>query len=105
MPDLVYHTTDGLDVTLEGWNWEGHIQRRHPEVTMQDIAQALAAPQRICEHREKSTQRVYQGFPRPTGFFRGSFPIVVVELTSTQAGRVVTAYLTTLPYIGRQRWP
>ena len=105
MPDLVYHTVDGLDVTLEAWKWERHIQRRHPEVTIQDIAQALTVPQRICEHREKSTQRVYQGFPRTTGFFRGSFPTVVVELISVQAGRVVTAYLTTLPYIGRQRWP
>ena len=69
MPDLVYHTVDGLDVTLEMWNWKRHIQRRHPEVTIQDIAQALTIPQRICEHRDISTQRVYQGFARITGFF------------------------------------
>jgi hypothetical protein len=105
MPDVVYHTVDGLQVTLESWNWERHIQLRHPEVTEQDIADTLTAPQRICAHRTISTQRVYQGSPRPWDFFRGSFPVVVVEVTNVQTGRVVTAYLTTLAYLGQQRWP
>ena len=105
MPDVVYHTVDGLQVTLESWNWERHIQPRDPEVTEQDIAGALTAPQRICDHRTLSTQRVYQGSPRPRGFFRGSFPVVVVEVTNAQTGKVVTAYLTTLAYLGQQRWP
>jgi len=105
MPDLVYHTIDGLQVTLESWNWERHIQLRHPEVTEQDIAQVLTAPQRICDHREISTQRVYQGFPRTRGFFRGGFAIVVIEVRSAQTGRVITAYLTALAYLGQQRWP
>jgi len=105
MPDMVYHTVDGLQVTLELWNWERYIQPRHPEVTEQDMADALTAPQRICDHRAISTQRVYQGSPRPRGFFRGSFPVVVVEVTNAQTGRVVTAYLTTLAYPGQQRWP
>ena len=105
MPDVVYHTVDGLQVTLESWNWERHIQPRHPEVTAQDIANALTAPQRICDHRIISTQRVYQVAPRPRGFFRGSFPVVVVEVTNAQTGRVITAYLTTLAYSGQQRWP
>jgi hypothetical protein len=105
MPDVVYHTVDGLQITLESWNWERHIQPRHPEVTEQDIADALTAPQRICDHRTISTQRVYQGAPRTRGFFRGSFPVVAVEVTNAQTGRVVTAYLTTLAYLGQQRWP
>ena len=105
MPDVVYHTIDELQVVLESWNWERHIQPRHPEVTEQDIADALTAPQRICDHRTISTQRVYQGSPRTRGFFRGSFPVVVVEVTNAQIGRVVTAYVTTLAYLGRQRWP
>ena len=105
MPDVVYHTVDGLQVILESWNWERHIQLRHPEVTKQDIADALTAPQRICDHRTISTQRVYQGSPRTRGFFSGSFPVVVVEVTNAQTGRVVTAYLTTLAYLGQQRWP
>ncbi len=105
MPDVVYHTVDGLQVTLESWNWERHIQPCHPEVTEQDIADALTAPQRICNHRAISTQRVYQGAPRTRGFFRDSFPVVVVEVTNAQTGRVVTAYLTTLAYLGQQRWP
>ena len=105
MPDVVYHTVDGLQVTLELWNWERHIQPRHPEVTEQDIADALTAPQRICDHRTISTQRGYQGSPRTRGFFRGSFLVVVVEVTNAQTGRVVTAYLTTLAYLGQQRWP
>lgn len=105
MPERVYLSADGVSVTLEAQNWQAHIQYRHPEVTPQDIAQTLTLPQRICDHRAQSSQRVYQGSPRTTGFFQGSFPIVVVELRSTQAGRVVTAYLTTLPYTGRQRWP
>jgi len=74
-------------------------------VTEQDIAETLTAPQRICDHRAISTQRVYQGSPRARGFFRDSFPVVVVEVTNAQAGRVVTAYLTTLAYPGQQRWP
>ena len=105
MPDVVYHTVDGLQVTLKSWNWERHIQPRHPEVTEQDIADALTAPQRICDHRTISAQRVYQGSPRTRGFFRGSFPVVVVEVTNAQTGRVVTAYMTTLAYLGQQRWP
>ena len=102
MPDVVYHAVDGLQVTLESWNWERHIQPRHPEVTEQDIAEALTTPQRICDHRSISTQRVYQGSPRTRGFFRDSFPVVVVEVTKAQTGRVVTAYLTTLAYPGQQ---
>lgn len=105
MPDVVYRTVDGLQVTLESWNWERHIQPRHPEVTEQNIAEALTAPQRIYDHRTTSTQRVYQGSPRTRGFFRGSLPVVVVEVTTAQTGRVVTAYLTTLAYPGQQRWP
>jgi hypothetical protein len=104
MPDVVYHTVDGLQVTLESWNWERHIQPRHPEVTEQDIAEALTALQRICDHRVISTQRVYQGSPRTRGFFRDSFPVVIVEVTNVQTGRVVTPYLTTLAYPGQQRW-
>ena len=105
MPDVVYHTVDGLQVTLESWNWERHIQPRHPEMTEQDIVDALTAPQCICDHRIMSTQRMYQGFPRTWGFFRGSFPVVVFEVTNAQTGRGVTAYLTTLAYLGQQRWP
>ena len=105
MPDVVYHTVDGLRVTLESWNWECHIQPRHPEVTEQDIADVLTAPQRICDHRTIPAQRVYQGAPRIRGFFHGSFPVVVVEVTNAQTGRVVTAYLTTLACLGQQRWP
>lgn len=105
MPDRVYQTADGLHVTLEAWNWTGHILQRHPAITEQDIAQAPTAPERICDHKTEPTQRVYQGAPRTTGFFRGSFPMVVVELMDERRGRVVTAYLTTLSYIGRQRWP
>jgi hypothetical protein len=105
MPDRVYQTVDGLQVTLEAWNWTNHIQRRHPAITESDIAQALTAPVWICHHRIEPTQRVYQGSPRSLGFFRGSFPVVVVELIDERTGRVVTAYLTTLPYPGRQRWP
>jgi hypothetical protein len=105
MPDVVYYTVDGLQVALESWNWERHIQPRHPEVTEQDIADALTAPQRICDHRTLSTQRVYQGAPRTRGFFRGSFPVVIVEVINAQTGRIVTAYLTTLAYLGQQRWP
>jgi hypothetical protein len=105
MPDVVYHTVDGLQVILESWNWERHIQPRHPEMSVQDIADTLTAPQRICDHRTISTQRVYQGAPRTRGFFRGSFPMVVVEMTNARTGRVVTAYLTTLAYLGQQRWP
>ena len=105
MSDVVYHTVDGLQVILESWNWERHIQLRHPEVTKQDIADALTAPQRICDHRTISTQRVYQGSPRTRGFFRGSFPVVVVEVTNAQTGRVVTAYLTTLAYSAQHQWP
>jgi hypothetical protein len=73
MPDVVYHTVDGLQVTLALWNWERHIQPRHPEVTEQDIAEALTAPQRICDHRAISTQRVYQSSPRTRGFFAIAF--------------------------------
>jgi hypothetical protein len=87
MPDLVYRTVDGLDVTLEAWNREHHIQHRHPEVTLQDIVQTLTVPQRIREHRAKSSQRVYQGFARTTGFFRGSFPMVVVECNEYTSGQ------------------
>jgi hypothetical protein len=105
MPDVVYYTVDGLQVTLESWNWERHIQPRHPEMRVQDIVDTLTAPQRICDHRTISAQRVYQGSPRARGFFRGSFPMVVVEVTNAQTGRVVTAYLTTLAYLGQQRWP
>ena len=43
MPDVVYHTVDGLQVTLELWNWERHIQPRHPEVSEQGIVDALTA--------------------------------------------------------------
>jgi hypothetical protein len=50
-------------------------------------------------------QRVYQGRPRLTGFFRGLFPLGVVVITGKDTGIVVTAYLTTLPYRGVQRWP
>jgi hypothetical protein len=105
MPDLVYQTADGVQVTLEAWNWTGHISRRHPSITEQDIAQALTVPEWIYDHQTESIQRVYQGTPRTTGFFRGSFPIVVVELMDERRGRVVTAYLTTLSYRGRRRWP
>ncbi len=105
MPDRVYQTADGVQVTLEAWNWTGHILRRHPALTAQDVAQALTVPERICDHQTEPTQRVYQGAPRTTGFFRGSFPIVVVELMDERMGRVVTAYLTTLSYRGRERWP
>jgi hypothetical protein len=73
MPDVVYHTVDGLQVTLESWNWELHIQPRHPEVTEQDIADALTAPQRISDHRAISTQRVYQGAQGPGAFFAVAF--------------------------------
>ena len=50
-------------------------------------------------------QRVYQGRPRLTGFFRGLFPLVVVAIPGKDTGTVVTAYFTTLPYRGVQRWP
>jgi len=105
MPDVVYHTVDRLQVTLESWNWERHMQPRHPEVRGQDIANALTAPQRICDHRTISTKRVHQGTPRTRGFFRGSFPMVIVEVIKAQKGRIITAYLTTLAYLGQQRWP
>jgi hypothetical protein len=105
MSDRVYQTADGVKVTLEACNWTGHILRRHPAITEQDVAQALTIPERICDHKAEPTQRVYQGAPRTTGFFWGSFPIAVVEMMNRRRGRVVTAYPATLSYQGRQRWP
>jgi hypothetical protein len=105
MPDVVYQTVDGLRVTLTEQRWLMHILPRHPEVTEADVAQALTAAASVCQHRMEPLRRVYQGAPRPTGFFRGHFPLVVVETTGEDTGTVVTAYLTTLPYRGVQRWP
>jgi hypothetical protein len=105
MPDLVYQTADGLQVTLDQRAWTDHIQHRHPEVTTDDIAQALMQPVRICGPTSDSAKRVYQGAARPSGFFRDSFPLVVVVLAEEYTGRVITAYLERRPYRGEQLWP
>jgi len=105
MPDVVYQTVDGLHVTLTERRWVTHILLRHEEVTEADMAQALTASACVYQHRTEPLRRVYQGSPRPTGFFRGYFPLVIVEITGEDTGTVVTAYLTTLPYRGVQRWP
>jgi hypothetical protein len=105
MPDVVYQPVDGLRVTLTEQRWLMHILPRHPEVTEADVAQALTAAVCVYQHRMEPLRRVYQGDPRPTGFFRGHFPLVVVAITGEDTGTVVTAYLTTLPYRGVQRWP
>jgi hypothetical protein len=105
MPDVVYQTIDGLQVTLTERRWLTHILPRHGEVTEADVAQALTAAVCVYQHRTDPMQRVYQGRPRLAGFFRGLFPLVVVVITGKDTGAVVTAYLTTLPYRGVQRWP
>lgn len=105
MPDVVYQTVDGLHVTLAERRWVMHILRRHAEVTEADVAQALTAAVCVYQHRMEPLQRVYQGIPRLTGFFRCLFPLVVVAVTGKDTGTVVTAYLSTLPYQGVQRWP
>jgi hypothetical protein len=105
MPDVVYQTVDGLRVTLREQRWLVHILPRHGEVTEADVAQALTASVCVYQHGTDPMQRVYQGRPRLTGFFRGLFPLVVVAITGKDTGTVVTAYLTTLPYRGVQRWP
>ena|SRR3990172_1453952 len=105
MPDHIYTTVDGLRVTLTERQWLTHILPRHGEVTQVDIAHALTASVGIYQHRTDPMRRVYQGSPRPTGFFRGLVPLVVVALTGTDSGTVVTAYLSPRPYRGVQRWP
>lgn len=105
MVEAVYNTPDGVQVVLEEETWLNHIQHRHDEVLEADIASALCQPARMCAHTSISTQRLYQGLPRATGFHRHSFPIVVVEMTGVRTGRVVTAYLTRLACRGRQLWP
>jgi uncharacterized protein YcbX len=105
MPDLVYQTADGLQVTLDQRTWTDHIQHRHPEVTTHDIAQALMRPVRICAHTSNSKRRVSQGPARPSGFSRVSFPLVVVVLAEEYRGRVITAYIERRPYRGEQLWP
>lgn len=105
MPDRVYNTLDGLQVVLEEETWLKHIQSRHSEVTELEVAEALQDPARICSHTSRQSRRIYQGQPRATGFFRGSFPLIVVALIDAYNGRVVTAYLERLPYRGQQLWP
>jgi hypothetical protein len=43
MPDVVYQTVDGLQVTLTERRWLMHILPRHGEVTEEDVAHALTA--------------------------------------------------------------
>jgi hypothetical protein len=74
LPDAVYQTVDGLRVTLTERRWLTHILPRHAEVTEADVAQALTAAVCVYQHRADVMQRVYQGPPRLTGFFRGLFP-------------------------------
>ena len=105
MPDVVYQAVDGLQVTLTERRWLIHILPRHGEITEADVAQALTAAACVYQHRTDPMQRIYQGHPRPTGFFRGLFPLVVVAVSGEDTGTVVTAYLTSLPYRGVQRCP
>jgi hypothetical protein len=88
MPDLVYQTADGLQVTLDEQTWTHHIQPRHPEVTDQNIAQTLTRPVRICAHTSIPMRRIYQGSARTSGFFKESFPLVVVSAIGERTGRV-----------------
>src|SRR3954464_3580210 len=105
MTSTVYATPDGIQVTLDADTWTRHIQARRPYVMESDLAMALRQPVRIYTDTSFPNRRVYQGPPRTTGFFRNSFLLVVVALTSEHTGRVVTAFLTEQPYRGRQLWP
>ncbi len=105
MQDLLFQSFDGLQVILEAQRWINHITKGHPEVTEQDVENTLGSPVRICDHKLLARRRIYEGVPRTTGFYRGGFPVVVVELTGESTARVITAYLDTLPYKGVQRWP
>jgi hypothetical protein len=102
-PDVVYAAADGLQVTLEPHAW-AHIQQRHPEVTLDYIAQALIRPVRICDHKTEPGQQVYEGAPGATPWL-AVFPVVIVERRGAATGMVVTARLSRRPYPGAQRWP
>jgi hypothetical protein len=105
MPDRVYRTSDGLQVILEEETWLHHIQDKHMEVTEAEIGEALQHPARICAHTSYPDRRIYEGRPRASGFFHGSFVVVVVAITGTMIGHVITAHLATLRYRGQQLWP
>lgn len=98
-------TPDGLEVILDPATWSQHIQTRHGEVTKDELRQTLVTPRRICAHTSNPRRRIYEGTPRRSGFFRGSFLLVVVALTDERSGRVLTAYLDQRPYRGEQLWP
>jgi hypothetical protein len=105
MSDRLYNTSDGLQVILEEETWLDKLQVKHAEVTEAEIGEVLEHPARICAHTSYPDRRIYEGRPRAGGFFRGSFPLVVIAITGTVTGRVITAHLVPRPYRGRQLWP
>jgi hypothetical protein len=96
---------DGIQVTLLYRTWRDHIQLRHPEVTLPDIAQALTNTLKVCAHRQYPDQQIYEGHPGTTMYGSNIFPVVVVERLNNIAGVVVTARVSRRSYRGVQRWP
>jgi hypothetical protein len=50
-------------------------------------------------------RRLFRGSTIGTGFFKGSFPCVIVEYDRADVGYLRTAYLETLDPKGKVLWP
>jgi hypothetical protein len=107
MPPLTYRTVDGLTVRLTYERWVEHISPRHPEVTLEDVENALTQTTRICAHKEHPNRRVYEGQPRAHELYAryNWIPTVAVQLDSKETGWVITAYRAPRRYQGAQLWP
>jgi hypothetical protein len=84
--------------------WD-HVEKRHPEMAdkEEEAKQAIEKPAAV-HLGNTASDRVFRGETLQTRFWKGSFPIVVVEYNKQNVGFLRTAYLSNSEPRGTMIW-
>jgi len=84
----------------------GHVVKNHPEmVDKEDEAKNAVEKPFAVLLGNTAADRLFRGEVISSGFWKGSFPVVVVTYNMQNVGFLKTAYLTNLEPRGTKVWP
>jgi hypothetical protein len=85
--------------------WD-HLVKGHPEMTDKEDAVKDAIEHPTAVHLgNTAADRLFRGQAVTAGFWKGAFPVVVVEYNNQNVGFLRTAYLSNLAPKGAKIWP